>query len=82
MLKPKINILEHELVPQHVILSQEEKKKIIEKFKIKKANQLPTIYTSDPVIEMLEAKPGDIIKIVRNNPAAEETVYYRLVIEG
>lgn len=78
-MKPKINVLEHELVPLHFVLSQEEKKRVLSQFKITKENQLPTIYKSDPVVQMLEAKPGDLIKIIRKSSTAKETVYYRLV---
>lgn len=72
-------MLEHELVPLHFVLSQEEKKRVLSQFKITKENQLPTIYKSDPVVQMLEAKPGDLIKIIRKSSTAKETVYYRLV---
>ncbi len=72
-------MLEHELVPLHFVLSQEEKKHVLSQFKITKENQLPTIYKSDPVVQMLEAKPGDLIKIIRKSSTAKETVYYRLV---
>ncbi len=70
------------MVPQHVILSPEERKKVLEQFRIKKANQLPTIHFSDPVVQTLEAKVGDLIKIMRKSSTAKETIYYRLVVEG
>ncbi len=82
MLKPKVNILDQELVPKHTILSDAEKQEVIEKFKIKRLNQFPTILHSDPVIQLIEANPGDLIKIARNSETAKESIYYRLVIEG
>jgi DNA-directed RNA polymerase subunit H len=81
MLKPKIDVLEHELVPKHIILSEEEKQKVVEKYKITKMNQFPSILKSDPVIEAIGAKPNDLIKITRKSSTADETVYYRLVVE-
>ena len=77
-----MDVLEHDLVPQHIVLSKEERKKVLEQFTIKKPNQLPTIHVSDPVIQMLEAKPGDLIKISRKSSIAKETPYYRLVVDG
>ncbi|MFH8080431.1 MAG: DNA-directed RNA polymerase subunit H [Candidatus Aenigmatarchaeota archaeon] len=76
-----INILEHELVPKHYIVSEEEKQKILEKYKITKLNQLPQIKSTDPVVKALGAKPGDLIKIIRKSSIAKEVVYYRIVVE-
>lgn len=77
----EINVLKHSLVPKHVILSEEEKQKLLEKFNIS-SEQLPKISTSDPVVNFLGAKAGDILKIERKSPTAGETLYYRLVIKG
>jgi DNA-directed RNA polymerase subunit H len=81
-LKAKINILNHELVPKHVILTGEEKKKVMKMYGIKKVNQLPKIFKSDPVIGLLKAKPGDLVKIIRKSDITGESTYYRVVIEG
>ncbi|MBS3052122.1 MAG: DNA-directed RNA polymerase subunit H [Candidatus Aenigmarchaeota archaeon] len=80
-MKPKVNILDHELVPQHIILSDVEKQEVIEKYKIKKLSQFPTISHTDPAIQLIDAKPGDLIKITRKSVTAKETPYYRLVVE-
>ena len=71
-------ILAHELVPRHDILSAKERKEVLEKFGVAK-EQLPKILATDPVIEEIQAKPGDIIKITRKSPTAGEAVYYRVV---
>jgi DNA-directed RNA polymerase subunit H len=76
----KVDILKHELVPKHEILSAEEKKDLLEKINATE-RQLPKILDSDPVINKIEAKPGDVIKITRKSQTAGETVYYRLVAE-
>jgi DNA-directed RNA polymerase subunit H len=76
----KIDILKHELVPRHEILTAAEKKELLEKMSITE-KQLPKILDSDPVIKKIEAKPGDVIKITRKSQTAGETVYYRLVAE-
>lgn len=77
--KPRINIFESELVPKHRILSEEEKKKFLEKFKVK-LSQLPRIYIDDPAIKEMNPKPGDIVEITRNTPEIGETKYYRVVV--
>ena len=77
----KIDVLAHELVPKHYIVSEEEKQKIIEKYRIAKLNQLPQIKASDPAVKAIDAKPGDLIKIIRKSSISKEVVYYRLVVE-
>ncbi len=37
---------------------------------------------NDPLAQSAGAKPGDILKIVRESPTAGETVVYRLVVPG
>jgi len=80
-LKTKINLLDHELVPKHIILSEKEKEEVMKKYGIKKLYKFPKILKSDPIVQMMEAKPGDLIKIIRKSNTAKECVYYRVVIE-
>jgi DNA-directed RNA polymerase subunit H len=75
------DLTKHRLVPKHSIVSESEKKKVLEKYKIT-LKELPKITLGDPVVEQLKAKEGDVIKIVRNSETAGETVYYRVVIRG
>ncbi|MCD6559541.1 DNA-directed RNA polymerase subunit H [Palaeococcus sp. (in: euryarchaeotes)] len=78
--KRKFNIFDHELVPEHRILSDEEKAELLKKYNIK-LSQLPQIKASDPAVEELGAKPGDIIEIKRKSPTAGIYYYYRIVVE-
>ena len=77
--KPRINILEHELVPKHEILSPEEAEEVLKRLNIQ-PTQLPWISVDDPVVKAIGAKPGDIIKIIRKSPTAGETIAYRYVV--
>ncbi|MHA1409639.1 MAG: DNA-directed RNA polymerase subunit H [Candidatus Odinarchaeia archaeon] len=79
----KGNILDNELVPEHIVLSEKEAEEVLEKLKIK-ASQLPKIFINDPALKALgqEIKPGTIIKIIRKSPTAGNAVAYRVVIEG
>jgi DNA-directed RNA polymerase subunit H len=76
----EIDITKHYLVPKHIILSEEEKKELLEKYKVS-LSDLPKIKISDPALKNLNAKPGDIVKIIRNNPMIGEEIYYRVVVE-
>ena len=79
--EPLKNITQHELVPDHTILTEKEKKEVLEKYEIE-ANQLPKILTTDPVSISIGAKAEDVIKITRKSPTAKEAVAYRLVVES
>ena len=74
-------LLSHRLVPKHIILSEEEKKEVIEKFAGGDPYKLPYILVTDPVVKAIGAKPGDVIKIIRKSPTAGVSVYYRLVVK-
>ncbi|RLF47609.1 MAG: DNA-directed RNA polymerase subunit H [Thermoplasmata archaeon] len=73
-----MDILKHELVPHHEILSEEEVEKLLKTYNIKK-EQLPRIRIDDPVAKAINAKEGDVIKIIRKSPTAGISVAYRVV---
>lgn len=77
---PSFDIFKHRLVPKHEILSDQEKKDILEKYHAQ-PYQFPWIKTSDPVIIVLGARPGDIVKITRESKTAGSYVSYRYVIK-
>jgi len=79
MLKKKFTILDHELVPRHILLTKEERRQLLEQLKIR-PEQLPWIRASDPVAKLIGAKPGDIVKIIRKSPTAGEIIAYRFVV--
>ena len=79
--KQQFDIMNHELVPLHVILSDDEKKELFKKYNIT-PDQLPKILDNDPVPISIEAKPGQIVKIIRKSHTAKEAVAYRLVVES
>jgi DNA-directed RNA polymerase subunit H len=74
----KREILKHQLVPEHVILNESEAKRVLKELDAH-PEQLPKIKTTDPVAKAIGAKRGDIVKIIRKSPTAEEFVTYRLV---
>lgn len=77
----KVNILEHELVPQHILLSKEEALRILKRMGITR-RQLPWLLASDPVAKAIGAKPGDVVMIVRKSPTSGTSVAFRVVVRG
>ena len=75
----KFKITDHVLVPKHTTCSNKEKEEIYKKFNIEQ-KQMPKILKNDPAIRDLNVKAGDIIKIIRESPTAEISIFYRVVI--
>ena len=77
--KRKIDVLLHELVPKHILLTKEQTKELLEKYKIT-YNDIPQIFEKDPVAIAIGAKEGDVIRIIRESQTTVRTVnYYRYV---
>jgi len=74
----KFDVTKHVLVPKHTKLSEKERKELFEKFDIDESN-LPRIKKSDPSIEHLDVKEGDIVKVIRISDTAGEVSFYRRV---
>lgn len=74
----KKDILKHELVPDHVVLSKSEVNKVLKKLDIH-PEQLPRINLDDPVVKAIGANSGDILEITRKSATAGKFVTYRLV---
>jgi DNA-directed RNA polymerase subunit H (RpoH/RPB5) len=79
--KQTFEIMGHELVPLHEIISDKEKEELMERFNIT-PDQLPKILNTDPVCISISANPGQVVKITRKSHTAKEAVAYRLVVES
>jgi len=71
---------DHELVPVHELMTESEVKEMQKTLKITLDN-LPRILESDTQAKKLQAKPGQVIRILRHEGKREQE-YYRVVIEG
>jgi len=78
---PSFDIFNHEFVPKHEILTSEEREKVLAKYRVK-PYQLPRIKASDPAAKAIGARPGDMLRIIRESPTAGRYIAYRYVVEG
>ena len=77
----EVDITKHELVPKHILLNDNERSELLKRYGVV-LKQLPRISIMDPVIKILNGKPGDVVKIIRKSQTAGEAVYYRVIIKG
>ena len=78
-MKEEFNIFDHILVPKHVLLTPEEVTNVLKKFNIT-LNQLPKISVKDPAVKTLDAKKGDVVKILRKSQTAGISEFFRIVV--
>lgn len=78
---PAFDIFDHVLVPKHEVLADEEREKVLTEYRVD-AFQLPWIRASDPAVRAIGARPGDVVRVVRDSATAGRFVSYRYVVEG
>lgn len=72
------NILNHQLVPPHKVLTSEESINIKKKYFIKNDTELPNIDRFSPVSQAIGIRPGEICEITRNSNTSIENKFYRI----
>lgn len=78
----QFNVLNHELVPRHRILSEEEHTEFLKKYNIRLPSQIPEISRFDPVALCIGLRPGSIVHITRPSKTAITGNYYRYCINA
>jgi DNA-directed RNA polymerase subunit H len=75
-----VNVSEHELVPDHTLLEDDDElEEILNEYNVKRTD-LPKIKRTDPALPN-EAEAGDVIRIERDSRTTDTAVVYRLVVE-
>lgn len=76
-----INIADFEYMPQHILLTDEEKEQTKKEYGVQ-LNKYPKIMITDPMSKYFNARLHDLFKIIRPSSVSGETISYRYVING
>ncbi len=74
-----IDLFSHDLVPEHDIITEKEISEIEKAYGISR-EQLPKIKVGDPAAKAIGARPGDVVRIVRESETAGRHLIYRYCI--
>ncbi|MDO8643165.1 MAG: DNA-directed RNA polymerase subunit H [Candidatus Woesearchaeota archaeon] len=78
---PVVSVTNHVLIPEHQKLSDKDKQELFATYHIT-LKDLPKILPTDPAIQPLSVKPGDVVKILRKSPTAGDAIFYRGVVHA
>nr|AJA90766.1 DNA-directed RNA polymerase IV fifth largest subunit [Ephedra trifurca] len=73
-----LNITQHALIPEHEILSEEEKKTLLKKYSVME-HQLPRMLESDPLAKYYGLRRGKVIKLVYSGDVTGDQTTYRYI---
>ncbi|EDW32311.1 GL10501 [Drosophila persimilis] len=73
------NITENENVPEHVVMTPDEKQELLSRYKLRES-MLMRIQVNDPVSRYFGLKPGQVVKIIRSSKTAGRYISYRIVV--
>jgi DNA-directed RNA polymerase subunit H len=78
-IEPEFKVIEHEYVPLHELMPEDEVKALLERHGLEK-HHLPKILSNDPAIRQDGLARGDVVKITRTSQTAGTAIYYRVVV--
>jgi DNA-directed RNA polymerase I, II, and III subunit RPABC1 len=76
-----IVIIDHHIVPLHILLTEDEKSKYFTEFN-HHPRDMKKILVNDPVAKFYGAKVGDLFKIIRPSITSGKEIDFRMVIPG
>ena len=76
----QFNILDHTLVPEHRVLTQDEVLTVKNRYNIMDDTQFPDISRFDPVAQVIGIRPGQVCEIIRPSKTAIKGFYYRICV--
>lgn len=74
------NIMKHQLVPPHKVLSDEEKTEVKKRFNILNDTQIPDISRFSPVSQVIGIRPGEFCKVIRPSKTSIKSEFYRVCL--
>ncbi|KAI5682732.1 hypothetical protein M9H77_03960 [Catharanthus roseus] len=74
-----VNITKHVLKPRHQLLTEEEKKRLLEKYSIGE-KQLPWMLQKDAIARYYGLEKGQVLKVTYNSDVFEQHVTYRCIM--
>ncbi len=80
-MKKELNVEGHIFVPKHTKLTTAETDELLARYNVS-LKQLSKIFASDPAIKHLDAKAGEVIKIIRDSPTVGKSIFHRVVVDG
>ncbi|NLB00442.1 MAG: DNA-directed RNA polymerase subunit H [Methanomicrobiales archaeon] len=75
-----LDVLKHEMVPNHQIMDDEEVTDLLATYHLS-LDQLPKIYHDDSAVKAIGGEVGDVIRITRESRTAGRAEAYRLVVK-
>jgi len=76
----QFNILDHNLVPSHRLLKDNEITEVKTRYNIAHSTQFPDISRFDPVALAIGMRPGEVCEIIRPSKTSITGVYYRVCV--
>jgi len=73
----QVDITEHELVPKHEVLTDDEKQQLLKRYNLKDS-QLPRMFPKDPISRYFGLQRGQVVKIIRSSETAGRYISYRV----
>lgn len=75
-----LDVLKHEMVPDHQIMSEDEVAELLATYRIS-LEQLPKIYHDDPAVKAIRGEVGNVLRIIRDSRTAGRAEAYRIVVK-